>query len=281
MSKKTKIIVGVAVVLGLGVDPRVLPERKGPQPCPASRQRRSRKSIWSPRSPPTGRSRRAGRWTSRRSSWGRSSNLAVKEGDHVHKNQLLLQIDKAQLAAAAQGREASLAAMRHDLDAARATAEQAKRDYERAKGNFDAHILSEAESQKAKSALDTAQATLEATEQRMNGAVANLAGEPRFALQDDGDGADRRDRHRPSGQGGRGHRHRHDEQPRHAAPDDLRHVRGRGRDDGGRDLGARRSRSGQPANAERSTPIRTASSRDSSPRSAHRPSRRTIRTCSP
>ncbi len=66
--------------------------------------------------------------------------------------------------------------MRHDLDAARATAEQAKRDFARAKGNFDAHILSEAEYQKAKSALDTAQATLEATEQRMNEAVANLAG---------------------------------------------------------------------------------------------------------
>src|SRR5580765_5011068 len=51
---------------------------------------------------------------------GQIVNLAVKEGDQVKKGQLLLQIDKAQLAAAAQGREASLAAMRHDLDAAKA-----------------------------------------------------------------------------------------------------------------------------------------------------------------
>ncbi len=107
---------------------------------------------------------------------GQIVNLAVKEGDHVKKNQLLLQIDKTQLAAAAQGSEASLAAMRHDLDAARSNAQQARLDYQRAKGNYDAHILAEADYQKAKSTLDTAEATLAATEQRMRQAMANLAG---------------------------------------------------------------------------------------------------------
>ena len=107
---------------------------------------------------------------------GQIVNLAVKEGDHVGKGQLLLQIDRTQLAAQAQGREASLAAMRHDLDAANSTAEQAKLDFQRAKGNYEAHILSEAEYQRAKSVLDTAQATLAATEQRMREAMANLAG---------------------------------------------------------------------------------------------------------
>jgi multidrug efflux pump subunit AcrA (membrane-fusion protein) len=57
---------------------------------------------------------------------GQIVNLAVQEGDKVKKGQLLLQIDKTQLAAAAQGSEASLAAMKHDLDAARANAEQAR-----------------------------------------------------------------------------------------------------------------------------------------------------------
>jgi HlyD family secretion protein len=107
---------------------------------------------------------------------GQIVNLVVKEGDHVQKGQLLLQIDKAQLAAAAQGREAGLQAMNHDLDAARATAEQAKRDALRAKGNFDARILSEAEYQRAKSAEDTALANLAATEQRTREAMATLAG---------------------------------------------------------------------------------------------------------
>src|SRR4029078_10281254 len=59
---------------------------------------------------------------------GQIVNLAVKEGDHVKKGQLLLQIDRAQLAAQAQGRAASLAAMRHDLDAAKSTAAQADLD---------------------------------------------------------------------------------------------------------------------------------------------------------
>jgi HlyD family secretion protein len=106
---------------------------------------------------------------------GQIVNLAVKEGDHVKKGQLLLQIDRAQLAAQAQGREASLAAMQHDLEGAKATAAQAQFDYERAKQNFQGHILAEADFQKAKSNLETANANLAATESRMNSTMADLA----------------------------------------------------------------------------------------------------------
>ncbi len=105
---------------------------------------------------------------------GQIVNLAVKEGDHVKKGQLLLQIDRVQLAAQAQGKEASLSAMRHDLDAAKANAEQAHSDYDRAKQNFQAKILAEADYQKAKSAMESADATLAATEQRMNSTSADL-----------------------------------------------------------------------------------------------------------
>ena len=105
---------------------------------------------------------------------GQIVNLAVKEGDKVKKGQLLLQIDRAQLAAQAQGREASLAAMRSDLVAARATAEQSKRDYDRANANFGGKILSEAELQKARASYDTAQANLAATDQRMRSTMADL-----------------------------------------------------------------------------------------------------------
>jgi len=106
---------------------------------------------------------------------GQITNLAIKEGEKVQKGQFLLQIDKAQLAAQAAGREASLAAMRNDLDAAKSTAAQAKLDYERAKQNYDAHILPQADFQKARSGLDTANATLAATEQRMRSTGADLA----------------------------------------------------------------------------------------------------------
>ena len=106
---------------------------------------------------------------------GQIVNLAVQEGDHVKKGDLLLQIDRAQLAAQAEGREATLAAMRNDLDAARANAEQARLDYERAKTNYNAKILAEADYQKARSTYETAKANLSATEQRMRSTGADLA----------------------------------------------------------------------------------------------------------
>ncbi|HEY3124505.1 MAG TPA: biotin/lipoyl-binding protein, partial [Thermoanaerobaculia bacterium] len=106
---------------------------------------------------------------------GQIVNLAVKEGDPVKKGQLLLQIDRAQLAAQTAGRASALGAMRSDLLAARANADQARFDYERARRNWEARILSEAEFQKAKSAYDTAQANLSATQQRLQESGANLA----------------------------------------------------------------------------------------------------------
>ena len=105
---------------------------------------------------------------------GQIVNLAVKEGDKVDRGQLLLQIDRAQLAAQTAGRESALGAMRSDLAAARATAEQARRDFQRAKQNYDAKILSEAEYQKARSVLDTAEANLSAAQQRLQETGANL-----------------------------------------------------------------------------------------------------------
>ena len=106
---------------------------------------------------------------------GQIVNLAVKEGDRVDRGDLLLQIDQAQLAAQTAGREAGLEAMRSDLDAQRATAEQARLDFQRARQNYEAKILSEAEYQRAKSSLDMAQANLAATEQRLRETRANLA----------------------------------------------------------------------------------------------------------
>jgi HlyD family secretion protein len=105
---------------------------------------------------------------------GQIVNLAVQEGNKVQKGQFLLQIDKAQLAAQAAGREATLAALRNDLEAAKSNAEQARLDYERAKQNYNAKILSEAEYQKARSIYDTARATLSATDQRMRSTGADV-----------------------------------------------------------------------------------------------------------
>ncbi len=106
---------------------------------------------------------------------GQIVNLAAKEGDRVQKGQLLLQIDRAQLAAQTAGRESALGAMRSDLAAAQSAADQARYDYERARRNWEAKILSEAELQKTKSTYDTAQANLSAARQRLQESGANLA----------------------------------------------------------------------------------------------------------
>jgi len=175
MSKKVKIIVVIAVVLGLGA---ILAfslsgrDRNLPRVTTAKVE----KVDLVAKVTANGKIQARRKVDLSALVMGQIVNLAVKEGDRVKKGQLLLQIDKAQLAAAAQGSEASLEAMRHDLDAARANAEQAKSDFVRAKGNYDAHILAEADYQKAKSNLDTANATLAATEQRMRQAMATLAG---------------------------------------------------------------------------------------------------------
>jgi HlyD family secretion protein len=106
---------------------------------------------------------------------GQIVNLAVKEGDKVKKGQFLLQIDRTQLAAQAQGREATLAAARHDLEAAQSAADQAKLDYERAKQNYDGKILPEADYQHARATWQQTSATLAAVDQRMKSTLADLA----------------------------------------------------------------------------------------------------------
>src|SRR5512135_1811441 len=105
---------------------------------------------------------------------GQIVNLAVREGDHVKKGDFLLQIDKNQAAAGEAGSVAALAASFSDRDSAKATMEQARRDYERAKKNFEEKILAEADYQKAKSTLDTAIANFQAAQNRIDQSKANL-----------------------------------------------------------------------------------------------------------
>src|SRR5215207_432788 len=87
---------------------------------------------------------------------GQIVNLAVREGDVVKKGDFLLQIDQKQLAASAQGAEASMRAIFSDRDAARATLAEAQRTFERARSNYDEKIIPLAELDRARSALDSA-----------------------------------------------------------------------------------------------------------------------------
>ncbi|HYC59389.1 MAG TPA: efflux RND transporter periplasmic adaptor subunit [Thermoanaerobaculia bacterium] len=106
---------------------------------------------------------------------GQIVNLAVREGDVVKKGDFLLQIDQKQLAASAQGAEASMRALFSDRDAARANMSEAEVTYQRARNNFEQKIIPAAELDRARTALDAARANVSAIEQRIQQARSNVA----------------------------------------------------------------------------------------------------------
>jgi HlyD family secretion protein len=107
---------------------------------------------------------------------GQIVNLAVREGDTVKKGDFLLQIDQTQRRATALSAEESLKALFFDRDAARATAEEAQKSYERAQRSFGDQIIPQAEVDRAKAAYDSAAANVNGYERRIAQARANLVG---------------------------------------------------------------------------------------------------------
>lgn len=99
---------------------------------------------------------------------GQIVNLAVREGDRVSKGDFLLQIDRNRAAAEEAGSSASLKASLADRDSVRATMEQAERDFDRARRNYEARITPEADFQRAQSAWETARAAFEAAQNRVD-----------------------------------------------------------------------------------------------------------------
>jgi HlyD family secretion protein len=106
---------------------------------------------------------------------GQIVNLAVRNGDVVRKGDFLLQIDRNQAAAGEAGSAAALQASLAARDSAKATLEQARRDSERAGKNYQAGILAEAESQKSRAMLETAEADFEAAARRIEQSRATLS----------------------------------------------------------------------------------------------------------
>lgn len=97
---------------------------------------------------------------------GQVTRLAVKEGDRVTKGQFLLEIDPRSARANSEAMEANLRAVQSDYASAKANHAQLKADFERAKVNHKAGIISQAEFEKARTALETAQAAEESSRRR-------------------------------------------------------------------------------------------------------------------
>jgi len=106
---------------------------------------------------------------------GQIINLAVSNGDRVKKGDFLLQIDRNKAVAEEAGSAAALQGSLAARDSARATLAQAEREFERAKKNYDARILPEADFQRARSTLETAQADFQVAERRIEQSRANLS----------------------------------------------------------------------------------------------------------
>lgn len=103
---------------------------------------------------------------------GQVTRLAVKEGDRVSKGQFLLEIDPRSAKANSEAMEANMRAALSDYGSAKTTHLQVKSDFERAKANHKAGIISVAEFEKARTALETAQATEESSRRRSEQAAA-------------------------------------------------------------------------------------------------------------
>lgn len=106
---------------------------------------------------------------------GQIVNLAVREGDVVKKGDFLLQIDRKQLTASAEGAEASVRALFSDRDAARANLAEAESTFQRARNNFEQKIIPAAELDRARTSLDAARANVTAIDQRIQQARSNVA----------------------------------------------------------------------------------------------------------
>src|SRR6266540_7171619 len=105
---------------------------------------------------------------------GQIINLAVRNGDRVKKGDFLLQIDRNRAEAETAGSAAALEGSLSARDSSRATLAQVQRDFERAKRNYEAKILPEADFQRARASVETAQADFQVTERRVEQNRANL-----------------------------------------------------------------------------------------------------------
>jgi HlyD family secretion protein len=174
MSRRVKWAIGIAVVLVLAIVVWASIARRNKNTVRVSTAKVAKADLVSTVSC-NGRVRARTKVDISSQVMGQIVTLAVREGDAVKRGDLLLQIDKAQFDATAQAQQAALDALFAQRDSDRAIAEQAERDYEREKKNYEAKISSEQAFQTARLKLDSARANLVATERRIEQARATLA----------------------------------------------------------------------------------------------------------
>ncbi len=173
MKRRTKIILGVAILVVAGLVTAGFVSRRGKDVTAVTMSKVERMDL-------TSKVTANGRIDAKRkvdlsaNVMGQIVNLAVREGDTVKKGAFLLQIDQKQLAASAEGAAASLQALLSDRDVARANLAEAERNYQRAQTNYNAKIIPLAELERTRTLLDAAQANVSSAERRIDQARANV-----------------------------------------------------------------------------------------------------------
>jgi HlyD family secretion protein len=173
MRRRTKIIIGVVVLVVAGVLTAGFVSRRGKDITPVTFGKVTRQDL-------TSKVSANGRIDAKRkvdlsaNVMGQVVNLAVREGDVVKKDDFLLQIDQKQLAATARSADAALQAVFSDRDASKAMAVAADQDFQRAQKNYDQKIIPRADLDRAQSSRDSARANVMALEQRISQARENL-----------------------------------------------------------------------------------------------------------
>jgi HlyD family secretion protein len=107
---------------------------------------------------------------------GRIIEIAVEEGDVVRKGQFLLQIDPAQYLAAVSRAEGVVSSTQATLLQVRANRDQAERAWKRADqlSRLGPNLIAPAQAEEARTALDVAEATYQATRAQLDQSRASL-----------------------------------------------------------------------------------------------------------
>jgi HlyD family secretion protein len=173
MKRRTKIIITVIALLLIGGITAGSIAKKGKEGTPVTFAKVERTDLTSKVSA-NGQIDAQRKVDLSASVMGQIVNLAVKEGDVVKRGAFLLQIDRKQLAASAQGAEASVRVLFSDREAARANLAQAQQSYERTRKNYEQNIVPKADLEREKAALDAARANVSAIEERIGQARSNV-----------------------------------------------------------------------------------------------------------
>jgi HlyD family secretion protein len=173
--KRKRVWIGAGVLVAIAAGAGVAMSRRGPQPTTVQTATVARADLQS-KVTANGKVQAQKKVDISATIAGQITRLAVREGDRVRKGQLLLQIDAVNPRAAARSTEAGVLALMRDLDSAKARLDQAQDDYRRAEENHKAQIIPEAEFRRARTALTSAEASVQAAEGRITQARATSEG---------------------------------------------------------------------------------------------------------